>query len=136
MNVFTVAAELATALETITNPDLRVYPYPPDQLAAPAAVVGYPQTITFDLSAGRGQDMITVPVYVVIDRTWDRASAEQFANLTAGSGSNSIKQVLQTKPHTAFATCRVRSVDFSVISVAGIEYWVATFLVDVYGSGA
>ncbi|HKY77453.1 MAG TPA: hypothetical protein VJS45_14995, partial [Acidimicrobiia bacterium] len=131
-----VAAELAASLETISDPDLRVYPFPPDQLAAPAAIVGFPELIEFDVSAGRGVDRMTIPIYVVIDRTWDRSSADQFANLTAGSGPNSVKQVVQTKPHSAFSTARVRSVDRSVISVAGVEFWAATFLVDITGSGS
>lgn len=133
MNVFTVAAELATKLGNITG--LRVYEYPPDALVAPAAIVGYPQAIEFDLAAGRGQDKLVVPIYVCVDRTWDRASAEQFGDLTAGSGARSIKAVIQTRPHTAFSAARVRSVSFSVIAVAALEYWVATFLVDIFGPG-
>lgn len=136
MNVATVADEVATKLETISDPELRVYPFPPDQLAAPAAIVGYPETINFDISGSRGQDHIVLPVFVVVPRTWDRSSAEQFANLTAGSGANSLKQVIQTKPHTSFSVARVRTIDFTVISVAGVEYWAATFLVDIYGPGA
>jgi hypothetical protein len=136
MNERAVAAELATKLETIADPQLRVYPYPPDSLAAPAAVVGFPETIQYDLSARRGSDRMIIPVYVLIDRTWDRSSAEQFANLTAGAGANSVKQALQTKPHTAFSTARVASCDRSVVLVAGVEYWAATFLVDITGPGA
>ena len=135
MNERDVAEELAAKLATITNPELRVYPFPPDNLASPAAVVGFPETIQYDVSAQRGVDRMVIPVYVVIDRTWDRSSADQFANLTAGTGANSVKQAIQTRPHTSFSTARVRSVDRSVISVAGVEYWAATFLVDITGPG-
>lgn len=134
MNVFTVAAELKAKLDTISG--IRAHEYPPDAVVAPAAIVGYPQAIEFDLSAGRGQDKLVVPIFVLVDRTWDRASAEQFGDLTAGSGARSVKQVIQTRPHTAFSAARVRTVSFSVIAVASIEYWCATFLVDIFGSGA
>lgn len=136
MNERDVAEELADKLATITDPELRVYSFPPDALEAPAAVVGFPETITFDVAMGRGVDRMVVPIFVVIARTWDRSSAEQFGNLTAGSGPNSIKQAVQTKPHVAFDTARVTSADRTVISVAGIEFWAATFLVDITGSGS
>lgn len=134
MNVATVAAELAADFSGVTG--LRVYPYPPDGLAAPALIVGYPDTIEFDQTMGRGGDLITFPVYLVVDRNWDRASAEQFAAYTAGSGASSVKALIEAGSHTAFGAARVRSCSFSVIAVAGVEYWVATFLVDIYGTGS
>jgi len=134
VNVVDIADELADKLEVISG--LRVYRFLPDQVSAPAAIVGYPQTIDFDTSYGRGVDMITMPVYVLIDRTWDRSTAERFSGLTAGSGASSVKAALEAKPNLVYSTARVRQADFSVITVSGLFYWVATFLVDITGSGA
>lgn len=133
MNVATVAAELADKIDGITG--LRVYPYPPDALAAPAAIIGYPDSIDFDMTWGRGVDSMTIPVYLVVDRNWDRATYTRIADFTAGTGSSSLKALLQTKPNVAYSTARVRSISHSVIAVAGLEYWVATFLVDITGPG-
>lgn len=133
MNVATVAAELADKIDGITG--LRVYPYPPDSVTAPAAIIGYPDSIDFDQTYGRGLDSMTIPVYLVIDRNWDRATYERMAAFTAGTGASSLKALLQTKPNVAYATARVRSITHTVIVVAGLEYWVATFLVDITGSG-
>ena len=134
MNVFDVAEELAGVIDDITG--LRVYPFPPDALATPCAIIGYPDTIDFDLTMRRGGDMLTLPVYLVVDRSWDRASAEQFAGYTDSAGSQSIKQKIESATGTDYGAARVASVSFSVISVAGLEYWVATFLVNVYGTGS
>ena len=134
MNVFDVAEELAALIDDITG--LRVYPFPPDALAVPCAIIGYPDTIDFDITMKRGGDMMTLPVYLVVDRNWDRASAEQFAGFTDSAGVQSIKQKIESATGTDYGAARVRSVSFSVISVAGLEYWVATFLVDIYGTGS
>ena len=134
VNVFDVAEELAALLDDITG--LRVYPFPPDALVTPCAIIGYPDTIDFDLTLKRGGDSMVLPVYLVVDRNWDRATAEQFAGFTDSAGTSSIKQKIESATPTDYGAARVRSVTFSVISVAGLEYWVATFLVDIYGSGS
>lgn len=134
MNVFDVAEELAALIDDITG--LRVYPFPPDALATPCAIIGYPETIDFDLTMKRGGDSMVLPVYLVVDRNWDRSSAEQFGGFTASSGTKSIKAKIESATGTDYGAARVRSCSFSVISVAGLEYWVATFLVDIYGTGS
>lgn len=133
MNIGDVMGELAAKLASLT--ELRVHDFPPDSLAAPAVIVGYPQSIDYDVTASRGVDRMTVPMWLIIDRNWDRSTTDKLSDYTAGAGSKSLKALIQTKPHTAFSTARVRSVTFSVISVAGIEYWAGTFLVDITGPG-
>lgn len=133
MNAVTVVDELADKLDAITG--LRVYRFPVDQVVAPAAIFGYPD-IEFDHSYGRGVDRMTVPVMVLIDRTWDRSTYERFSDLTAGSGAGSIKQAIQAGPNVAYSTARASSVAFSAVSAAGLEYWAATFSVDVTGPGS
>lgn len=133
MNISSVSAELVTKLASLTG--LRAYAFPPDALTPPTAIIGYPESIAFDGTFNRGMDRMTVPVYLVLDRNWDRATAQGFSDYTAGAGASSFKQLLETGPHTAFSTARVMSCSFSVISVAGVEYWAATFMVDITGPG-
>jgi hypothetical protein len=133
VNLAAVMAEVAGKLSTLTG--LRIYSYPPDLAPPPCAVVGYPNSITFDVAAGRGVDRMELPVYLLVDRNWDRATTGKLSEYTAGAGASSFKQLLQAKPHTAFSTARVASVTLSVITVAGVDLWAATFLVEITGPG-
>lgn len=133
MNPASVMAELADKLDGVTG--LRVYPFPPDVAPPPCAIVGYPNSITFDVSGARGTDRMQVPVFVLVDRNWDRATTGKLSDYMAGAGASSIKQLVQTRPHTAFSTARVASITLGVIVVAAVELWAATFLVDITGPG-
>lgn len=133
MNLADVMDELGTALEGITG--LRVSPFPADQVQPPAAVVGYPETITFDMTYGRGVDSMQVPVYVLVGKAWDRTARDRLAVYCHGSGASSIKAVLEGGEHTAMSSVRVVSADFQVVTVASVDYLAAVFSVDVFGSG-
>lgn len=136
MNISSVMAELASKLTALTaSTGLRVFAFPPDAVHPPAAIVGYPQDITFDASLARGVDRMTVPLYLLVDRNWDATTTEQLSGYLAGAGAASLKALVQTKPHTAFSTARVRSATLDVITVAGVEMWAATLLVDITGPG-
>jgi hypothetical protein len=126
--------ELAAELDTIAG--LRVYAFPADNVPAPAAVVGYPESLTFDVTMGRGVDMMTLPIFVLVGRVTDRTSRDALGAYCDGSGASSIKQVLQAgKPWTAMSSVRVASIEFTVVTVAGIDYLTAVFTTMVYGSG-
>jgi hypothetical protein len=134
MNVADVMQELAIQLDTITG--LRVHAYLADSINAPAAVVGLPETYTFDETYGRGMDRITLPVMVLVGKVVDRTVVERLGRYMDGSGSASVKAVLEAGTYTAFDTCRVVDIVTDVIEVARVEYWAATFNVDIAGEGA
>lgn len=129
-----VMDQLATALGTISG--LRVFPYPPDSLNPPAAVVSYPDTLTFDETYGRGMDRISIPVVVVVGRVSDRASRDQLSAYCNGSGDSSIKAALESSTYTACSTVRAASVDFDVVTIGGTDYMAALFTLDISGSGS
>lgn len=134
MNVAAVMDELKTKLDAIAN--LRVFAYPPDKVDPPTAVIGHPETITYDVAMGRGVDQIDFPVYVFVSRITDRTSRDKLAPFLAGSGASSIKGViLAGKPWTAMSSVRVASAEIEVITMANIDYLAAVFTVNVYGSG-
>lgn len=54
MNLAAVMDELGAALGTI--PGLRVFPYWADRITPPAAVVGWPDPLTYDATMRRGSD--------------------------------------------------------------------------------
>lgn len=134
MNLDNVLGQMATQLDTIAN--LRVYDFPPDQVYPPCAIVSWPDTYTYDFTYGRGSDRMSVPVVVLVGKVSDRASRTNLAAYTDGSGASSVKAVLEAGTYTAFHELRVESVDFDVVSVAGIDYAAALFTIDVVGTGA
>lgn len=94
MNLADVMTEIGDRLDTIAG--LRVYRYPPDQVAVPAAVVTYPEDYIFDATFGRGMDTMTLPVVVMVGRVSDRKSRDLIAGYCDGAGPQSIKAVLET----------------------------------------
>jgi hypothetical protein len=134
MNLADVMDEIAAQLDTITG--LRTYPYPPDSLAVPAAVVTYPSEYLFDETYGRGMDRLKVPVIVLVGKVSDRKSRDQLAAYCSGSGASSIKAVVEAGTYTAFDEARVERIEFDVIKIAAVEYVAGTFTLDIAGTGA
>ncbi|MFC0628544.1 hypothetical protein [Kribbella deserti] len=134
MDVGAVMQAVADRIDTIDN--LRVYAYPPDTVNPPAAVVSYPAEYEFDATYGRGMDRISdLPVVVLIGKVSDRTSRDKVAQYVNGTGTASLKAVIESGTYTAFDTVRVASVSFDIIAVAGVEYLGATFILDIAGQG-
>lgn len=135
MNLGAVMQAVADRIDTITG--LRVYAYPPDDVAVPAAIVGYPDTYTFDETYRRGMDRIeSLPVVVLVGQVSDRASRDTITQYVKGSGAASIKAVVESGTYTAFDTVRVTGVAFDVVTFAAVDYLGATFTLDIAGQGA
>jgi hypothetical protein len=134
MNLATAMSTMATRLGTIA--ELNAYGYPIENVAVPAAVVGFPEDYSYDATMGRGSDRMTLPVFVLVGKVSDRASRDTLADYVNGSGSKSVKATLETGTYTAFDTLRVESVSFETVSVAGIEYLAGIFDVMVFGDGS
>ena len=134
MNLAAVMDEMAVELDTIDG--LRVFAYPADSVVPPAAVIGYPETITYDTTAGRGVDTLVFPVWVLCGRVTDRTARDLLGVYLDGSGAKSVKGVLLAgKPWTAMSSVRVADATVEVVTIAGIDYLAAVFTVNVYGSG-
>lgn len=126
--------ELAVELNQISG--LRVFAYPADKVPAPAAVVGYPESLTFDATMGRGVDTAVFPIFVLIGRVTDKQSRDLLGAYCDGTGARSIKAVIEARePWVAMASVRVASIEFTVATVGGIDYLTAIFTVNVYGTG-
>lgn len=134
MNLNDVMDEVGAQLDTISG--LRVFDYPAQRIEPPAGILDYPEII-FDETYGRGMDRMTLPVYIAVGQVSDRASRLTLAPYCSGSGSSSVKAVLEAGTYTAFDVLRVMSVDASaVLTVAGVEYAAALFDVDIIGQGS
>lgn len=127
MNVSTVMGQIGTRLRTISG--LRVFDFPPDSLQPPAAVVAWPNVLTYDSTMARGADEATFEVHVLVGKAVDRSAQQQLSLYLDGSGSKSIKTAIEAG--TVGDSVRVSSGAVSVMTVAGTDYLAATFDVDV-----
>lgn len=134
MDLNNVMKQLADQLDTIA--DLRINNGPADQVQVPAAVVGFPDTLTYDETYGRGMDRLQLPVAVLVAKVASRNANKQIAKYAAGTGASSIKAVLESGTYTAFDTCRVMRAEFDVITIGGVDYLGITFAIDIAGQGA
>lgn len=133
MNLKDVMDQVAGSLKAIHG--LRVYPYAPDKLDPPAAVVAYPEGVAFDKTYGRGMDRLKLPVIVVAGRANARAARDNLIRWCSGSGAESVKQIIEAGTYTAFHMVRVEGIEFSAFTMAGTDYVAATFTLDIAGQG-
>ena len=134
MDLKDVMAAIGTRLDTIAG--LRVYDFPSDHITPPAAVLAYPDEITYDATYARGMDRMTLPVLVMVGKANDRAARNNLVEYADGSGAKSIKAVVEAGTYTAFDTVRVVRVEFDVVRIAGVDYAAALFDLDIAGQGA
>jgi hypothetical protein len=128
-----VMQEVADRLDTIAG--LRVYAHPVDKIEPPTALVSLP-VINFDETYGRGTDRWTMPVILAVGKVVDRAARNNLAPFMKGSGTSSIKQVLETFAPVNFDSLRVQSATPDVITWSGIDYLTYAFTLDIIGNGA
>lgn len=131
MDLAAVMDEIAARLATIAG--LKVYPYPPDLLVPPGAIVDYPATVTYGTVYGRGF-RTTLPVWVVVGRPTDRGTAAALAAYAADSGASSVKVALESGACAAFDVLNVTEVEFDAVDIAAVVYMGARFECDIVGS--
>ena len=123
---------LGTRLKTISG--LRVHDYPPESVAVPAAVVGYPDAVEYDQTYAGGADMAVFPIHIVVGKVSDRASRDAIGAYVGRSGPSAVKTVLESDPTLggAVKTLRAQQAVFTTMTVGGVEYLAASFDVEVY----
>ncbi len=134
MDLAAVMDQTGDRLDTIAG--LRVFRYPTPTLTPPAAIVSYPETITFDETYGRGMDRMVLPLVVVVGRPTERTTRDRLALYCNGSGASSIKAVLESGAYSEFHTLRVTGIDFDVVAIGGVDYMAALFDLDIAGQGS
>lgn len=125
---------IGNRLKTIAG--LRVFSTPPPTITPPAAIVSYPEVIEFDKTYGRGMDVMTLPVVLVVGRVSDRLARDQLGAYCDGSGSKSVKAVIESATYTAFDVVRVERVEFDPVTIGGVDYLAALFTLGIGGKGS
>ncbi|GAA2355328.1 hypothetical protein Cme02nite_69380 [Catellatospora methionotrophica] len=135
MDLNAVMDELGARLNTISG--LRVSDFPPPTVTPPAGIVSYPDRVEFDATYGRGVDVILdLPIVIVEGKATDRGARDRISAYAAGSGTRSVKQVIESGTYTSFDEVRVKSAEFDVITIAGIDYISVLFRLDIGGPGS
>lgn len=133
MDLEAVIEEIEAALDTIAGLRILVVGERP---VPPAAYVSYPESITYGESYARGMDSMELQVVLVVGRTIDRATRKALAAYCKGSGSASVKAVVDGHTYTACDSVTVTGAEFDVVTVSGVDLMAAIFSVDVVGTGA
>ena len=134
MRLDAVMDEAAAVLSGITG--LRVKPYPPENLSAPAGYISYPLSIDFDETYGRGQDQFTdLPMVLVADKVTVRSARDRVAAWAHGDGPQSVKARMEEHVWTSCDDLTVTSCEFSVETIAQVQYLAAMFKATVVGPG-
>ena len=134
INLADVMDDLGTALAAVDG--LRVMPYWADRISPPAAVVAWPDPLTYDTTMVRGADRQSVPVHLLVGKVDARTSRDALARFIDGGGEASVKEAIESYEATAYDSARVTQCAVSVMTVAAVDYLAATFTVDIIGTGA
>jgi len=130
MDLEVVLRALADRLDTI--PRLQVHVGAPLRIRPPAAVVAFPEGITFDRTYGRGSDSMVVPVVLVVSKLNQDGTVAALSEYASGSGDRAVKSVLESGVYPGL-TVTVTDAQFDVYAMAGDEYMAAVFNVSVMG---
>lgn len=137
MDVADVMAEIGSKLETIDG--LRVFPYDVAKIPPPGAVVALPESVDFDATYGRGSDEMTIPVFVMVARTDSRSAHLELGAYLNGSGTKSVKAVVDStnsNTYTACDTVTVTRAEPGYYTSGGVEMLGAEFTVHITGTGS
>lgn len=134
MNIGDVMDQLGTALEGIDG--LRVFPYNADKVNPPAAVVAWPDPLTYDDTMARGADRMTLHLFVLVGRFDARTTRDRLSAYLDGSGASSVKAAVEGGTYTACDSVRVTEATVDSYTSGGVDLLGADFTLDIYGRGA
>jgi hypothetical protein len=128
-----VMDDVGSRLETI--PGLRVLPYEADDVNVPAAMISLPTNLDYSRAYARGMDSITLNIIILVSSVNDRIRRNEITPYGDGSGTKSIKQVLESGKYGSFDTIFVPRGNFDVINISELKYLGIRFVVTVTGQG-
>ena len=123
---------LATQLATIRG--LRTAATVPDNPAPPVAVI-VPVNVEYDVSFGRGTDLYTFSVLLIVGRMSERAAQTTLDAYINPTGATSVKAAINADPTLGGAcqSARVTNmVNYGSLIVGDTEYLSADFQITIY----
>lgn len=73
---------------------------------------------------------------VMVGKVDSRSARDKVAGYAEGTGAGSVKAAVESHLPTAYDSARVIRCEFSVITVASVDYLAGTFSIDIIGRGA
>lgn len=127
--------EIAAKLATITG--LRAYAYDPGAITPPAALVAWPERISYVETYGRGKSRCPdLPVLLLVGKAAERTAAKRIGEYVATAGARSVPAKIESSTWVACDSVTVSWVGFPAVKYAGADYLAAEFHLDVIGGGA
>lgn len=108
----------------------KSYGWPVDSATSGSAIVGYPESIDFDQTFGRGSDKAVFPVWIIMGNVSDRTARDALSLLI--TGAQGIKDALDGTLGGAVQICQVTNCEISEIVVGGVSYLSAKFSLEIY----
>ena len=96
----------------------NVYPWPAPSVSVPCAVVGYPETIDFDMVYQRGGDRMVFPVWLIVGKSDSLDARDRLSDALTGVAS--LKEALDGQQ--TFGSVRCGRAEVASITVSGIEH--------------
>lgn len=123
---------LKTRLATITG--LYTHDTIPDDVYPPAAIVGFPTTVSYDLVMRSPVARYTFPVRLVAGRVMEGQGQDAIDDYCSPDGASSVRAAIDADPTlggVAHSTRVVQARDFGVYEVAGVGYIGGEFEIEV-----
>ncbi len=119
-------ADRLVAAAVVTN----AYGWPVRSVKPPAAIVGYPDELEFDVTFGRGSDRAVIPIWIVCGNVHDKTARDTLSGYIAGA--TGVKDALDGDLGGAVQTARVTDCQIEKIDIGGVEYISARFDLEVF----
>lgn len=118
---------------------LKVVDHMPGTINPPVAVIGAPE-VDYDAAMNRGQDRVVVPIFVLVSRSDNRGSQKDLHGYASGSGSTSVKAVINADRtlNGALEGKSARVTNFRPLGleeVAAVGYFGGRFDVEIHTRG-
>ena len=128
-----IRADLATRLAAITG--LTAYAQIPDMVDEPAAVVGMPEEVLYDLTFSNTFATWTIPVRLYVGRADAEAAQDLLNPYLASTGTQSIKRAVEDRTvaiTSGWHVVRVAAArEFGVYRVGDVDYLGCEITVEV-----
>ena len=105
--------------------DIYTYDTVPDDIYVPAAIVGMPTRVAYDMSFRSPVTRFTFPSRVIVGRTTERESQDKLDDFASADGPSSLRAAIDGDPTlgaVAHSSRVVEARDFGVYEVAGVSY--------------
>jgi hypothetical protein len=130
----TIRDGLKTRLATIAG--LATYDTMPDDVYPPAAIVGVPNRIGYDVAFRNAVANFQIPIRILAGRVVEAEAQDRLDGYISADGASSIRAAIDADPtlnNAAHTTRVIEARGYGVYTVADVPYLGVELLVEVIG---